>query len=228
MDRKTNRIVPIIKYDETFDQITQLDISDIGFFNRLDSLIQILIDNGQFTKEEAHAYVSGIEPWDPLAGQKKYTYEFVDLTIQKVAVWARSELKKLRELEKQKRKDKITQSPVLELKSISRSQLSDIAFQGLSSCSHEPNEDILMLIAELLDVDRHRKKNAEKHSDGFLIAAQLLAQHPKISNSKIAESLQVNKSTVGRWRTMQEFCDKVETYKKIFSGITAKELNKPT
>jgi transcriptional regulator with XRE-family HTH domain len=228
MDEKINRIVTTIEYGETFDQITQLDINDNGFFNRLDALIQILIEYGQFTKEEANTYVSGIEPWDQSVGQKKYTYEVVDSTIQKVAVWARSELKKLRELEKQKRENKITQSPVLELKSISRSQLSDIAFQGLSSCSHQPNEELLMLIAELLDVDRHRKKNAEKHSDSFSIAAQLLAQHPEISNSKIAESLQINKSTVGRWRAMPEFCDKIESYKKVLSGLINKDLHKPT
>lgn len=223
-DDRELRIIPVREYADNFDQITKLDETDKAFLNRLDSLVQILTDAGQFTNEEANAYVSGFQSWDLRAGQRKYDYDFLELTIQKVAIWARGELKKLREFERLKRNNKIEKSPVLGLQSISRLQLSDIAFQGLSYCRDEPNEDLLMLIAELLDVDRHRKKIAEKFSSGFLLAAQILAQYPDVTNSDIAKMIEVNKSTIGRWRAMPEFNERIESYRKIFSGDMAKDL----
>ena len=147
--------------------------------------------------------VRGIEQ-DALFGNE-------DLSEQ-VSKWLRNELSSLREGEKS-----TGAAPVLAGGAMSRVVIADIAMTMVESLD-APGDELLALLMELLNLDRHRRSLARRKGSGFEIACQIEAQWPKIGVRKLAKVINVAPSRITEWRKDPDYHSKVEFFNKLFSG----------
>ena len=197
------KLVPHIRYAEDFPEITRLDVTLESYLSRMDSISDILEEHGGFS----HKTVMGTLVC--LSGNPEHSEE--------VAQWLRGELLQLREDEKVQSK-----APVLSGTSLGRATISDIAITMLEAI--EPGPQLLLLLAELLNVDRHRQARADNKNAERDIAAQIDAQIPGKGVRQLAKEVGVAPSTITTWRNETEYQKHVEFYKKLFSGDFEREL----
>ena len=103
-------------------------------------------------------------------------------------------------------------APVRTEELIPRSVLAEVATDLLGSCelwNYAPGPHLHVLIRELLNVDTD-KHGATRHVDAQEQARIIIAQDPTVHTRKLARRLDVNASTISRWRRSPEFKEKVE------------------
>ena len=235
MSEKTKRryrVIPHIAYADDWSEIAKLDVTFDSFMARTDSLKQMLEKKGGFDNDKATTALAGFVSGRDAQARSQKGFDVVLETTEEVASWARMELAHLRQLESDARLDRdgrITrdksESPVLAGNAQGRVELSDLAFTLLSAVE-EPGEQLLMLLAELLNVDRHRQAIAEKNEPHLGLAAQIVAQVPDVTNADLAKAVGRDRATISRWRRKPEFERKVTFYKSLFSGEIEKRLRK--
>src|SRR5947207_3011545 len=106
------------------------------------------------------------------------------------ASWLRAQLAKLRKAE-------LSDGP-------SKAEIADLTCAMLERCC-APHDELLCLMQELLDVDRHRTVLASRPSGAFMKAARMEAEAalraaPRLGIHKLAKAVSVSSSTVAGWR----------------------------
>jgi hypothetical protein len=171
---------------------------------RLTALEKLMIEKGHFSQEQATKATNDPRP----------------ISKEPIASWLRKELKKLREGEKN-----VGQAPVLKGETLSRLVIADLAMTMVELCALQPGENLICLLQELLNVDRHRASQAEKPIEAFeqaaSIDAQMAVQGKSIRVRQLARETSVDAGTISRWRDDPDYQTKVEMYKSIFSRLLA-------
>lgn len=231
-EEKSINIIPAFEYADDFDEITKLDVIDDAFLSRMDTLQALLVERGNFDKEIADLALCGLTSDKSLLKRLNEGADIVLEASEEVAEWARNELSLLRKLETEARNERDkniirtkSEAPVLGGAAISRLELSDLAITILTTVQ-EPGEQLVLLLVELLNVDRYRRSNAENNDPTFKVAAQILAQDPNKKASELAVMLKKDKATIYRWKKMPEFDEKIKMYHSIFSGEMDKKMLK--
>lgn len=235
MSKKANegiRIIPDIEYAEDWPEIERLDVTNDAFMVRMDHLEKMLEEQCGFDWDKASMALVGVVSGSDAQTRHEEGFDVIMEVIEEAAIWARTELAKLRQLESDARLEKegrITreksESPVLHGNAVSRVELSDLAIT-LLQVVEKPGEQLCLLLTELLNVDRHRQSNADKNEPYFGIVAQVVAQVPDVKNAELAIMTGRDKGTISRWRRKPEFEKKVAMYKRVFSGEMEKTLRK--
>ena len=95
---------------------------------------------------------------------------------------------------------------------VPRSVIAEVATDLLGSCqlwNYSSGPELNALIRELLNVDTD-KHGATRHVDAPEQARFIIAQDPTVHTRELARRLDVNASTISRWRGRPEFKEKVE------------------
>ncbi len=232
-DQKTTIVTPKMVYGDDFEDITKLDVSLDSFMHRMDTLCEILEEKAGFTAEGARVALTGAQFKSDVKKLNRNSSDLVyDLT-EEAAQWAREELKQIRNHEAKNRllrekRDKY-KTPILDDdNSVGRAELSDLAI-SLLEVVEKPGETLTLLLAELLNVDRHRQALNENDTHEFKMAAQIVAQNPKIKSKDLAAMVGKSEPSISRWRNHPDYKDsfekKVERFKKILSILEAQESN---
>jgi hypothetical protein len=103
-------------------------------------------------------------------------------------------------------------APVRTQQLVPRSVIAEVATDLLGSCelwNYSPGPHLNALIRELLNVDRD-KHGAIRHVDERKQASLIIAQDPKVPTRELARRLDVDASTISRWRRSPEFKREVE------------------
>jgi hypothetical protein len=161
--------------------------------DRYDATFSILQAQGGFTINEA---MMAFWPTTPATQKVK----------ERVAAWLRSELNKLRKAER------CGEHPVRRQKALSRLTISDIAITLLESGERcAPGKNLVCLLQELLDVDRHRATLAQSamYSDDFIDAATLdgegESEGKTYSARQLARLVGVSPGTIIAWRELPRY-----------------------
>ena len=194
---------PGITYGDDHPEITKWDIRFESYLSRMDENQSILKERGGFPRNVSQKAFLGHEDHS-----------------EEISQWLRERLSQLRDEEKETSK-----APVLTGASIGRAVISDIAFTMLESLG-EPGPNLEILLAELLNVDRHRQAMANNKSEERTVAAQIEAQKPEIGVRELAKFLRVAPSTVSTWRRETDYQEKVRFFERLFSGEFEIELKK--
>jgi hypothetical protein len=215
-DDQKMKIIPDILYGEDFSELDKLDVSLESYMHRMDSLKALLVEKAGFSDDKASNALTG-----------SAQYEDILAIVEEAAEWARGELSRLKIQESKNRSsrdnDNAYNTPVLHGDNVGSTELSDLAITLLTAVE-SPGENLTLLLAELLNVDRHRQTLAENDGRDFGVAAQIVAQKADISQSDLAKSVGKNKSTISRWMKDPKFTESVESYRKIFKGEFEKKL----
>jgi hypothetical protein len=172
-----------------------------AYERRLAAHCELMRKRGGFRLEEAAQAVISTNPEDK----------------QAVARWLRGELKKLREAE-------TGSAPVRRGKS--RLIIADLAMTMTESLECL-GEDLVGLLRQLLDVDRHRKALAEIRSEKFETAVSILAEGylkgQKYGIRKLAKMVSTSPSTVKAWRQSPMFRKAFEHKTWLWDQILRKD-----
>ena len=175
-----------------------------AWMRRMDALTELMIETGHFSPEQAMRVLTDPRP----------------ITKEPIAFWLRAELKELRESEKI-----VGKASVLKGETLSRLVIADLAMTLVEVCESQPAENLICLLQELLDVDRHRASQAEKPIEAFQQAAQidasLAVQGKKIGVRRLAEMVSVDPATISRWRRDPDYLKDVEMFKSALSKALA-------
>jgi hypothetical protein len=167
-----------------------------AFMRRLEEHEQLIVQRGSFPKTKTSDAVVSASP----------------KTKEPIARWLRIELKGLREGEK-----KIGAAPVFRGEALPRAVIADLAMTMLECLYKEVGENLICLLQELLDVDRHRKslsiKRAKKFEDAARIEARLIVQGKARGVRRFAKLLFMSPSTVIAWRRSAKYQSLVEYWK---------------
>jgi hypothetical protein len=109
-------------------------------------------------------------------------------------------------------------APVRTMNLVPRSLIAEIAMDLLGSCetwAYPPGPLLNSLIRELLNLDRD-KQGMSRNVDAQEGAADILAQDPTVTTRALARALNVNASTISRWRRSPKFKQMVERKSKNF------------
>jgi hypothetical protein len=164
---------------------------------------------GKKTKKTTNEKIAEIREWVALgrrmlADDKK---DKTELTASEgLAFLLRICLRELKHAEKTR-----NAAPVRKQQLVPRSVIAEVATDLLGSCelwNYVPGQHLNALISELLNVDR--VKHWARHVDGQNQASFIIAQNPKVHTRELARRLDVNASTISRWRRSPEFKEKVE------------------
>jgi hypothetical protein len=170
-----------------------------AFMRRMDRLQDILVTRGGFTRNEASDFLS----------------RGTDDSSEKIVSWLRRELATLRTGERT-----IGAAPVLTGAALSRLEIADLTMT-LIEIGGPINENLQCLLAELLDIDRHRTALAGNRHEAFEQAAaiegQFAAEGRAIGVRELARMLSVEASTISRWRLDHEYKKSVEDMKRMAS-----------
>jgi hypothetical protein len=183
------------------------DVTLDAFLRRVSAHQQLLIKKGGFQSEQA---VQALIAPDPESKEQ-------------VAVWLSSELNKLREGERCP-----GAAPMRRGQALPRAEMADLAMTMLEACETAPGENLICLLQELLDVDRHRKALASKHSEKLERAAYVEAQYAlegrELGVRELARLLSVGPSTVNFWRSSKSYLEAIESAKRVLTSIDEKKL----
>jgi hypothetical protein len=125
----------------------------------------------------------------------------------------------LRELKYAEKKHK--PAPARTLKLVPRSVIAEIAMDLFASCSlwnYAPGPFLQELFRELLDIES-RKNVLPRSLDAQKSAAFIVAQIPAVRTRELARRVQVNPSTISRWRRSSEFNAEVEKAKRTIADL---------
>jgi hypothetical protein len=158
------------------------------YVRRMHSLQQLLVERGRFSRSTAQRI---------LVDSKAKTKE-------RASAWLSTELRKLRNSER------VTgAAPVLTRSALSRLTISDLAITMLQFLNEAPGTNLICLLQELLDVDRHRARRATEPGEAFVGAAIEEARGNLTGKSygvrQLAKLARVNPSTISRWRRLDAY-----------------------
>jgi hypothetical protein len=179
-----------------------------AFIRRMDYCVVLLVKRGGFQSRQASKALASARAEDK----------------EPIAQWLRMELKNLRESEK-----KIGTAPVLIGGALSRLTIADLTMTMLETCNGA-GENLICLLHELLDVDRHRKALADKRSKQFDMAARIEAetalQGKQCGVRELARMVGASGSTVLNWRRDPEYQSVVQMEKDLLDGSFIAEVRK--
>jgi hypothetical protein len=190
--------------DRTWPDYGRADITRDAYFARMTALEGLLIAKTGLEKEEVLKALNHPDPE----------------TKEKVAVWLRAELKKLIAGQKS------GEHPVRRGKTISLPQIADAAFTMIEC--YAINDQLLALIQELLEVDRHRRAlaaNQEKFNQAASLEALIQLQGDKLGVRDIARRVTVSASTASQWKKSAEFQAKVLARKESWRRVLSEYLD---
>jgi hypothetical protein len=176
------------------DHVT-FDVTLDAFMRRMDRLLDVLVNHGGFTEDESR---------NILVGQGG------DSGSENVSRWLRQELSRLRAAEKI-----VGEAPVLKGDTLSRLVISDIAMTLVENGEEELGPELIALLMELLDVDRHRRSIAQIPSEQWEMAVQIDAEIPNLGVRKLAKEIGVAPSTLSKWRRDPDYIKKIESIKRM-------------
>jgi hypothetical protein len=130
-------------------------------------------------------------------------------TKERAASWLSTELQRLREAERV-----LGSAPVLTGSMLSRLTISDLAMTMLQFLEEPPGTNLICLLQELLDVDRHRTRLATEPGDTFIKATIEEARGSLMGMTygvrKLAKLVAVHPSSISRWRRLAIYRQNVE------------------
>jgi hypothetical protein len=107
-------------------------------------------------------------------------------------------------------------------------KIADLAMTMLEACETAPGENLICLLQELLDVDRHRTALANKHVEGFEMAVYIEAQWAledrQLGLRKLANLVSVGPSTISLWRNTKPYLDAIESAKQVLTLVHKERL----
>ncbi len=174
-----------------------------AFMHRMDRLCELLVERGSFSRDEASNVLVSIT-----TNQINKAFELTE----RAAEWLRIELKNLRDGEKVEGK-----APVLTGQSLSRSLIADVAMTMVEGLQEQPGPELIALLMELLNVDRHRRSLAAAHSEEKNRAVYLEAQVPNIGVRELAKAAGVAPSTITAWRRDPNYQKHVKMIKRLLN-----------
>jgi hypothetical protein len=195
--------------------ITITDADDFDwpdYLHRL-SLENVLVHRGRFTREEACGLLQGY--W--FAFNRDKIHGSPGEVQRRAAVWLNSELKKLQEWE-----NTPGASPIRRRGALSRLEIADLAIAMLDHDRSRsvPESELINLLAELLNVKRHRAAVASRpeFSAQFALAAKIEGeaglQGKTIGVRKLAKLVSVSAGTITAWRKSPQYKDCVQIVKQ--------------
>jgi len=165
--------------------------------DRLNGLRDLLVQRGGFSAKSATKALVNPDPKSK----------------ERTALWLSSELAKLRKTEQQ-----VGAAPVRTGAALTRLTIADLAITMVQFLEGPPGENLICLLQELLDVDRHRKALAENPGNEFTRAAMTEAigalQGRTYGVRELAKLVSVDPSSITRWRRSAEYQRMVEAQKK--------------
>jgi hypothetical protein len=120
-------------------------------------------------------------------------------------------------------------APVRSKKMLAKSVIAGVAMYILDTCvlfDQAPGPELLALLRALLKIDKKPLKSSREFSARYN-AAWILAQRPSVATRKLAELLEVEPSTVSRWRRDASFKERVESTKRSIQTLKARKLWPP-
>jgi hypothetical protein len=164
-------------------------IHDVDYENwkrRLNELRNILVERGHFSSVTATQALT--DAWSE--------------SKEKAARWLRNELQFVR-----KEEQKVGSSPVRRGKLLSRLIIADLAITMLQFLQEAPQENLVCLLQELLDVDRHRRAQVqlESYFDAIKGEARARVLGKRFKVRRLAKRIGVSPSTITRWRKSKEY-----------------------
>jgi hypothetical protein len=132
------------------------------------------------------------------------------ITKEKAAKWLRSELRRLRDFQKSGR------HPSRRGTTLSLLEISDIAFTMLEALDCVGDE-LLSLLQELLNLDRHRRSlaaNLEAIDVAAQLGAQVTLKGKELGVRELARHLSISVSTASAWLRSPEYKERVALYEK--------------
>ena len=124
-------------------------------------------------------------------------------------------------LRKLKHAEIMRQSPARTQQLVPRSVIAEVATDLLGSCelwNYSPGPHLNALIRELLNVGRN-KHGATLHVDAQKDAGLIIAQDPKVHTRELARRLNVNASTISRWRRNSQFKEEVKRMERWIASL---------
>jgi hypothetical protein len=177
--------------------------------DRYEAVVAVVHKQGGFTINEA---MMAFWPATPATQNVK----------ERVATWLRTELAKLRKAYR------LGEHPVRRQKALSKLIISDIVITMLESGGRSaPGKNLLHLLEELLDIDRHRATLAQSaiYSDAFIEAAtlegQALIESRIYSARELAKLVGVRPATIIAWRKLPRYRFYIDWEKGVFDGSPA-------
>jgi hypothetical protein len=160
---------------------------------RMESLQQLLVERGRYSRARAENILV-----DPGAKRK-----------EGAAAWLSTELEKLRKSERV-----IGSAPVLTGAALSRLTISDLAITMLQFLEEPPGTNLICLLQQLLDVDRHRARLAAKR--GNVLTSVIEEARGRLvgraySVRQLAKLAAVDPSSISRWRRSASYQQMIDT-----------------
>lgn len=102
-----------------------------------------------------------------------------------------------------------------------RAEMADLAMTMLEACEAPPGENLICLLQELLDVDRHRTAVANKHIEEFQKAAWIEAHYAvkgsELKLRELARLVNVAPANINLWRKSASYLKAIEDAKKALA-----------
>lgn len=181
-------------HDNGWPDHVHADVSLDGYCQRMGIVERILIDKAGLLKAEASAALISSDP----------------ATKEKGAKWLRSELQQLRDYQKN------GAHPTRRGTTLSLLEISDVAFTMLEAINGVDDE-LLSLLQELLNVDRHRRSiavNLETFKWAANSEAQAVLQGADYGVRDLAREYSISVSTASAWKRSVKYRETVAFYKK--------------
>ncbi len=192
------------RYWDTLLDHEKFDGNLDAFMRRMDRLCELLVERGSFSRDEASNVLVSIS-----TDRINKAFELTE----RAAEWLRIELKNLRDGEKVEGK-----APVLTGQSLSRLLIADLAMTMVAGLEEQPGPELIALLMELLNVDRHRRSLGAAHSEEKDSAMQLEAQVPNVGVRELAKHVGVAPSTITAWRRDPDYEKHVKLIRRLQNG----------
>ena len=204
--KKQPRLVnekPELYWDTLLDH-EKFDGNLIAFLNRMNRLSELLEERGSFSRDEVSDVLVSIS-----TDQINKAFELTE----RAAEWLRIELKNLRDGEKVEGK-----APVLTGQSLSRLLIADLAMTMVAGLEEQPGPELIALLMELLNVDRHRRSLGAAHSEEKDTAVAIDAQILNVGVRELAKHVGVAPSTITAWRRDPDYQKHVKLIRRLRNG----------
>ena len=175
-----------------------------AFLHRMNRLSELLEERGSFSRDEVSNVLVSIS-----TDQINKAFELTE----RAAEWLRIELKNLRDGEKVEGK-----APVLTGQALSRLLIADLAMTMVAGLEEQPGPELIALLMELLNVDRHRRSLAAAHSEEKDIAVAVDAQIPNVGVRELAKHVGVAPSTITAWRRDPGYEKDIKLIRRLRNG----------
>lgn len=173
------------------------DVSLDGYFERMDAVRRVLAEKAGLQKAEVSAALTSADP----------------RTKEKGAKWLRSELQRLRDAQKS------GGHPARRGTTLSLLEIADVAFTLLEAIN-SVDDELLSLLQELLNLDRHRRMLGA-NVEAFDLAANSEAQQTLQGRApgvrELARENSISVSTASQWKRSSEYRNKVEFYRSAWT-----------